>query len=295
MNSLRVVVLVSPDTSDIYFANQLARQLNVVGVFVEKQQEPETFGQRLGKWLKLFKAPAQLQAKFRERKIFQDHYARTGAVDRTFFGEDGVTLQVPEGCHVVHTEGVRALSQPVYVKQIKSLKPDVIAVCGSSILKGEILQAAPLGILNLHGGLAQRYRGIWTTLWAVVRNEPEYIGATVHYVSPGIDDGDIVYQGRPEVAPEDDPQSLYAKVVKLGVEMMCRAVNDIESQSVKSYPLNQKGDLYLGKMVNGEVISKAWDNIERGILADYLKEKERRDRPVLELMRGSFSSIKETS
>ena len=39
MSVLRVVVLVSPDTSDIYFANQLLKKLNVVGAFVEQQYQ----------------------------------------------------------------------------------------------------------------------------------------------------------------------------------------------------------------------------------------------------------------
>jgi len=36
-------------------------------------------------------------------------------------------------------------------------------------------------------------------------------------VAPGIDDGDIVYQGRPQIAAGDTPNMLYVKVVKLGV------------------------------------------------------------------------------
>jgi len=39
MRGLRVVVVASPDLSDIYFANRLINGTNVVGVVVEKQHE----------------------------------------------------------------------------------------------------------------------------------------------------------------------------------------------------------------------------------------------------------------
>lgn len=173
--------------------------------------------------------------------------------------------------------------------------PDLIVVCGTSILREQVLSIPPTGVLNLHGGLSQRYRGIWTTHWALVNEEPEYVGATVHFVSRGIDDGDIVYQGRPALDGQENPESLYAKVVNLGVEMMIKAVGDVAAGTVKRYPLETMGRLYRGSMVTPEVLLKAWENTERGVIKAYLSDRESRDSLVLPLLRGRFPTSEKNS
>ena len=73
--------------------------------------------------------------------------------------------------------------------------------------------------------------------------------------------------------------------------MMIQAINDIENGKIESYPQKKMGDLYLGKSVTTEVLSWAWENVEKGIIHEYVKDKIERDRPVLELMVGKFSKI----
>ena len=122
----------------------------------------------------------------------------------------------------------------------------------------------------MHGGLAQRYRGVWTTLWAIYNEEPEYVGATVHYVSKGIDDGNIIYQGRPEIAEDDNHETLYVKVVKLGIDLMIKAIYDIQNNRVKSYPLKAKGTLYLRNMITPEILKEVWEKIDKGFIREYV-------------------------
>ena len=146
-------------------------------------------------------------------------------------------------------------------------------------------------MLNLHGGLPQRYRGVWTTLWAVYNEEPEYIGATVHFVDAGVDNGEIIYQSRPVINADDNPETLYVKVVKIGIEMMIQAIIDIENDRVKSYPQKRVGNLFLGKMVTPEILSRAWKNVDKGSIREYINNKVERDRQVIELMVGKFPEV----
>ena len=145
------------------------------------------------------------------------------------------------------------------------------------------------GVLNLHGGLSQKYRGTYTTFWAVYNCEPEYIGATVHYVSEGIDDGNIIYQGRPKITAGDDPETLYVKVVKLGIEMMIKAIEDIQHDKIKGYEPERLGALYLDKMVTPAVYRKMWDNIHIGVIKEYLENKSERDEKVMAMMQGTYN------
>lgn len=293
MNSeQRVVILVSSDPSDIYFANHISKRVGVVGIVVEHQGESGGFKSKLGKLLRFVVHPRQLFKALQMRSLEKVMQQKAHEVTLQGFGAEAFELRPPPECKVVHVVGKNAVNAPGTVASIRAMQPDVIAVCGTSLLKDAILSIPPQGVLNLHGGLSQKYRGIWTTHWAVVNEEPEYIGATVHYVSPGIDDGDIIFQGRPCLDGTDNPESLYVKVVKLGIEMMVAAITDVQAGTAHRYPLEVRGRLYLGKMMAPEILQQAWSNTERGVIGDYLSDKDARDAVVIPLMRGVFSESK---
>jgi methionyl-tRNA formyltransferase len=285
----RVVVLVSADPSDIYFANQLANRLDLAGIIVEHHEDTGGLQRKLRKLLRLVVHPVQLAVALKTRQLEMEMKRKAHEALDKGFGDEGHELRPPASCPVVHVQGRTAINSPEAVAALRQMRPDVIAVCGTSILKEMVLSIPPLGTLNLHGGLSQKYRGIWTTHWAVVNAEPECIGATVHYVSAGIDDGDIVFQGRPQLDGTENPEALYVKVVKLGVEMMIAAIGDIRTGTVRRFPLERKGRLYLGKMVTQDILKQAWANTERGIIKDYLANKAARDAMVVPLMRGIFN------
>ena len=288
MSKLRVVVLVSDDVSDVYFANQLMKRLNVMGVFVEKQAGSTGVMTKCIKAAGYALKPWRIVKKISDDRIVKSHFEKTRKVDDEHFSVEGRQLSPSQDCRVVYTEGEKAINKPVYVDEMRRLKPDVIAVCGTSILKKAIISVPSKGVLNLHGGLAQKYRGTCTTLWAVYNGEPEYVGATVHYVSEGIDDGEIIYQGRPEIVAADDPETLYVKVVKLGIKMMTKAIEDIQEDKVKSHKPAELGALYLSKMVTPEALRKIWDNVDNGVINDYLASKSDRDAKVVKIMQGIY-------
>ena len=47
--------------------------------------------------------------------------------------------------------------------------------------------------LNIHYSLLPNYRGLHSTVWAIL-NDEDYLGATIHVMNENIDDGPIVYQ-----------------------------------------------------------------------------------------------------
>ena len=293
MKDFKVAVIVSPDRSDLYFANQLIRRLNVVGVVVESQRYPQDDTPVIKKAMRLAKKPHVLFKRVMEKisEIFRGRFAVYNKTENiTDFGQEGLDLYPQGDCKTLHTTGVNDINAQDNVDWLQHLMPDVIAVCGASIIKEDILNIPPKGVLNLHGGLSQKYRGLFTTDWAIFNEEPEYIGATVHYIAPGIDDGEVIYQGRPKLAPDDNPSTIYEKVVKLGINMMEQAVKDIERGSIRATKLEIKGDLYLRRMFTPAVESATWKKIRRGLITDYLDNKENRDKRVLSQIINDFNS-----
>jgi methionyl-tRNA formyltransferase len=286
---MRVVVLISPDYAATYFANQLMKHTNIVGVFVEKQHRSPLLSEKIIKTLRLTLRPRQTLKTIYDNKIF-NHYNRDicGKIDLKEFGIECTRLFPGKNCKTVYTEGARQINNPIYVEQMRQLQPDVIAICGTSIIKDQIINLPAHGVLNLHTGLPQKYRGVSTNPWAIYNKEPEYIGSTVHFVDPGVDTGNIIYQGRPHINYEDDPETLNVKAVKLGTKMMIQAIKDIEAGTIQRFNQMQKGQLYLEKTFNAEILKKIWDNYEMGIIREYVKNKTERDKKVVEVMVGSY-------
>jgi len=286
----RVVILVSSDPSDIYFANRVSERVNAAGIVVEHQHEPGGLARKFAKLLKLAVRPKQFFAALERRQLERGLQQKAMQAFVEGFGVDAFELNPPPDCIVSHHHGSRAINSPTSVSVIQSLKPDLVVVCGTSILDEQVLSIPSQGVLNLHGGLSQKYRGVWTTHWAVFNEEPEHIGATVHFVSAGIDDGDIVFQGRPELDGSENPELLYVKVVKLGIEMMVRAVQETLAGNVRRFPLEVKGKLYLSRQMTPEILDQAWSKAAEGVVKVYLAEKSARDTAILPLLRGLYCS-----
>ncbi len=295
MKGLRLVILVSSDKSDLYFANQLMQRLKVVGVIIEHQRDEIQPASKLKKIFKFLLKPHQLIRRVfekgkeaRERK----YAAYNQPENRLTFGKEGENIIPMDGVSVFVSKGKNSINSSDVIHHLKKLKPDVIAVCGTSLIKDEILSLPKNGALNLHGGLSQFYRGLWTTDWAIYNEEPEYVGATVHFISPGIDDGDIAYQGRPLIEQNDNPHTLYVKVVKLGINMMERAILDIQKDTLSPVQLNHKGKLYLDSMTTPKIRSLTWGKLSKGIMNHYLDNKEERDRKVLTQLVNPYQTDK---
>ena len=72
---------------------------------------------------------------------------------RADFGLYGKSLVNTEGVNVIVTKGNRRINESQYIEKLKEIAPDLILVCGTSILGNEFLSIPKLGVLNLHGGL----------------------------------------------------------------------------------------------------------------------------------------------
>jgi methionyl-tRNA formyltransferase len=115
---------------------------------------------------------------------------------------------------------------------LEELKPDVIAVYGTVVIKAPVIRTARRAILNMHTGISPRYRGTDTAFWPLYNQEPEWIGVTIHVLDEDIDSGPILRIGRPDIEPEDDDASLFAKCVRVGAPLYVDALRDALAGSI---------------------------------------------------------------
>jgi methionyl-tRNA formyltransferase len=119
---------------------------------------------------------------------------------------------------------------------LEDLRPRVLAVYGTALIRPAVLSLAGELALNLHTGISPRYRGASSTFWALHNEEPEWIGATVHILDPGVDSGDVLGIARPEISEDDDEESLFAKCVKAGAELYADRLNAALDGPVQAEP-----------------------------------------------------------
>ena len=163
---------------------------------------------------------------------------------------------------------VQSHNGPECLALLEELQPDVIAVYGTAIIKAPVIRMAGTGIFNMHTGISPRYRGTDTTFWPLHNEEPEWIGVTVHELDEGIDSGAILRIERPDIDPDDDDASLFAKCVRVGAPRYVEVLRDaLEGKVVGEPQLLEEGRNYLGveRTVGAELRVRRL--LRRGLLA----------------------------
>lgn len=109
---------------------------------------------------------------------------------------------------------------------------DLIVLAGFlSILSNDFCEKFEGKIINIHPALLPKYGGFG--MWgmnvhnAVIAANEKESGASVHYVTSGIDEGEIILQGKVPVDENDTPETLAAKVHAIEYEIFPKAINII--------------------------------------------------------------------
>ena len=138
------------------------------------------------------------------------------------------------------------------VDKLKEARIDLVVLAGFMvILTGEMVQAYPNAILNVHPALIPSFAGPGCYGLHVHEKALEYgvklTGATVHFVSEECDGGPIVSQKAVEVLPDDTPEVLQRRVMEQcewkllpqAVSLFCQDRLNVEGRTVRI--LNAEG------------------------------------------------------
>ena len=111
-------------------------------------------------------------------------------------------------------KGDRAAFEAALLDPLLAARPDIICLAGfMRILTPGFVQRFDGRMLNIHPSLLPRYPGLHTHARALEAGDAE-AGATVHLVTPTLDDGPILGQARVAVVPGDTPETLAARVLE---------------------------------------------------------------------------------
>lgn len=137
------------------------------------------------------------------------------------------------GLPLLTPENVNA---PEFLRQLREIDPDlVISVSCPQIFGKDLLGLPRLGCINVHSAMLPDYRGMLPSFWVLAEGE-DRTGVTVHYMSPGIDGGDIIGQTSVPIAREDTLRSLMRKCKTVAADLVLETVRRFREGEVRTLP-----------------------------------------------------------
>ncbi len=137
---------------------------------------------------------------------------------------------------------IKKINSKEVLSELRELKPDIIfSLAAPQIFRRELISIPSKGCLNIHSSLLPMYRGLNANFWVLAKGE-KITGVTIHYINPGIDDGDILLQEKIYIEDDWSLHDLYLKAIDLGSDMIARCIQLIYGGQV----LTQKNDISRG-------------------------------------------------
>jgi methionyl-tRNA formyltransferase len=80
------------------------------------------------------------------------------------------------------------------ILSLKKIRPDLGILFGTRKVSIDFINLFKDGVVNIHRGYIQKYRGLDSEYWTLYHNDLKKIGSTLHYIDKNIDTGDIISQ-----------------------------------------------------------------------------------------------------
>lgn len=135
---------------------------------------------------------------------------------------------------LINRYGIRQLSpclanSPEFAEQLAELKPDVLMVASwGEIFNPEVIALASVACINVHPSLLPKFRGP-APISSVLRAGETHTGVTFHYMTEGIDAGDILMQSQVPITGDDNSDTLTRKLSLRAKEMVTAALDNLRN------------------------------------------------------------------
>jgi methionyl-tRNA formyltransferase len=163
---MKVAILTTETLHHTYFVAEMSKRFDGIEVIAESN---------------IARTPFETHHTFESER---DHYER-----EVFFKGTDVAL-----ADVAPTFTVGSVNDAESVEYLRAMHPDIVLVFGTRKIKNEIITISPGGIINLHGGDPEKYRGLDSHLWAIYHRDFGALATTLHRVNEDLDDGEIILQ-----------------------------------------------------------------------------------------------------
>ncbi len=173
-------------------------------------------------------------------------------------------------CAVAHNIPVLQplkLKSKTFLAELASYKADLQIVVAFRMLPEVIWSMPPKGTFNLHASLLPQYRGAAPIHWAIINGETE-TGVTTFMLQHKIDTGNIIFQEKIPIGPEDKVGTIYPQLMKIGGELVVKTAQAIadDNYTITPQPEVEEDELKHAPKIFKETCLIDWTKTNKEII-----------------------------
>ncbi|MGD0229277.1 MAG: methionyl-tRNA formyltransferase [Syntrophorhabdales bacterium] len=143
-------------------------------------------------------------------------------------------------------------------KRLGELKPDLFVVASFGlIIPRWFLDIPAIGAINVHPSLLPKYRGPSPLQWVIWNGEKE-TGITIIKMHERMDAGDILYQEKTPLGPEEDAPALSTRLASRVSEILPSIVEDVRINGIGHGTPQQDDEATYTPMITKEMGRIDW-------------------------------------
>lgn len=194
---------------------------------------------------------------FRKSETMQEYFKHVNKAEKEVFGSLSFSPNNVKSLSI----SIGDLNKLDFKTLNPALHSDYYVVFGSSFIKGKLIDFLVKNkAVNIHMGVSPQYRGSSCNFWALYDNKPEYVGATIHLLSKGLDSGEILFHSFPD--KQMNPFVFGMDAVKVAHKDL---INFLKREEIKDFvPIPQDKSL--------EIRYSRKEDFTDEIAKDYLKK-----------------------
>lgn len=127
------------------------------------------------------------------------------------------------------------LKDPAFLAELKSYQADLQVIVAFRMLPEQVWNMPSMGTFNLHASLLPNYRGAAPIHWVIINGEEE-TGVTTFFLQHEIDTGDLLFQERTSIGPNETTGELYERLMEQGAKLVVKTTQAILAQNTKPTP-----------------------------------------------------------
>ena len=160
---MSIVILTTQSAHHTFFINRIAEIFDVSVIFYETKH---------------------IKPKFSIGPLFEEEES---AFENKYFFQNLTSVVSSD----IPTHEVETVNDDGVSDLIASYDADIGLVFGCRKIKPHVFESTKKGLINVHRGISEKYRGLDSDLWAIARDDAKNIGVTLHEVAEQLDTGQI--------------------------------------------------------------------------------------------------------
>ncbi|NNE23914.1 MAG: formyl transferase [Rhizobiales bacterium] len=200
-------------------ANALVERFGPIIVIREEAEPKGLFLKRRMKRLGVITVAGQVAFSFLSKVISK----RSERQRKAIVASAGANTGQPAGCEIIDVVSVNSAACR---QALQAIKPDAVMVVGARIIKKETLSCIDAPFINYHPGITPKYRGMNGAYWTLATGDAENLGVTMHLVDESVDTGDVLYQERCAMPPDNNITTYHHVLAVAARPLAVKAIED---------------------------------------------------------------------